>query len=69
MELGKEIRRLRNDRGLTQEALACALNVSPQTVSKWECGSSSYTLQSNGLFSLNPLKCHESAATGSPVAV
>ena len=40
MEMGKEIRRLRNDRGLTQEALATALNVSPQTVSKWECGNS-----------------------------
>ncbi len=40
MEMGKEIRRLRNDRGLTQEALASALNVSPQTVSKWECGNS-----------------------------
>ncbi len=38
MEMGKEIRRLRNDRGLTQEALAAELNVSPQTVSKWECG-------------------------------
>lgn len=40
MEMGKEIRRLRNDRGLTQEALAAALNVSAQTVSKWECGNS-----------------------------
>ena len=40
MEMGKEIRRLRTNRGLTQEALAAALNVSPQTVSKWECGSS-----------------------------
>ena len=38
MEMGKEIRRLRNDRGLTQEALAAALHVSAQTVSKWECG-------------------------------
>lgn len=38
MELGKEIRRLRIDRGLTQEALARALNVTAQTVSKWECG-------------------------------
>ncbi|MCR4904570.1 MAG: helix-turn-helix transcriptional regulator [Clostridiales bacterium] len=38
MEMGKEIRRLRNDRGLTQEALADALNVTAQTVSKWECG-------------------------------
>ena len=40
MEMGKEIRRLRTNRGLTQETLASALNVSPQTVSKWECGSS-----------------------------
>jgi transcriptional regulator with XRE-family HTH domain len=40
MEMGKEIRRLRNDRGLTQEALAAALNVTAQTVSKWECGTS-----------------------------
>ena len=40
MDMGKEIRRLRNDRGLTQEALAAALNVSAQTVSKWECGNS-----------------------------
>ncbi len=40
MDIGKEIRRLRNDRGLTQEALASALNVTAQTVSKWECGNS-----------------------------
>ena len=40
MEMGKEIRRLRQDRGLTQEALAAALNVTAQTVSKWECGNS-----------------------------
>ena len=40
MDMGKEIRRLRNARGLTQEALAAALNVSAQTVSKWECGNS-----------------------------
>ena len=39
MEMGKEIRRLRNGRGITQEALAEALNVTAQTVSKWECGS------------------------------
>ena len=38
MEMGKEIRRLRLARGLTQEALAAALNVTAQTVSKWECG-------------------------------
>ena len=40
MEMGKEIRRLRNARGLTQEALADALNVTAQTISKWECGNS-----------------------------
>ncbi len=40
MEMGKEIRRLRNERGITQEALAAALNVTAQTVSKWECGTS-----------------------------
>ncbi len=40
MDMGKEIRRLRNDRGLTQEALAAALHVTAQTVSKWECGNS-----------------------------
>ena len=40
MEMGKEIRRLRMDRGLTQEALAAALNVTAQTISKWECGNS-----------------------------
>ena len=38
MEMGKEIRRLRSSRGLTQEALADALHVTAQTVSKWECG-------------------------------
>ena len=38
MEMGKEIRRLRDDRGITQEALAAALDVTPQTVSKWEKG-------------------------------
>ena len=40
MDMGKEIRRLRSERGLTQEAFAAALNVSPQAVSKWERGSS-----------------------------
>ncbi len=40
MDMGKEIRRLRNDSGLTQEALAAALNVTAQTISKWECGNS-----------------------------
>ena len=40
MEMGKEIRRLRMARGLTQEALAAAFNVTAQTVSKWELGNS-----------------------------
>ena len=40
MNMGKEIRRMRNERGITQEALAAALNVTAQTVSKWECGTS-----------------------------
>ena len=40
MEMGKEIKRLRTERGLTQDALAAALNVTAQTVSKWECGNS-----------------------------
>ena len=40
MEMGKEIRRLRMARGITQEALAAAFNVTAQTVSKWELGNS-----------------------------
>ena len=40
MEMGKEIRRLREERGVTQEALAEALNVTAQSVSKWERGTS-----------------------------
>jgi len=37
-ELGRRIRALRGARGMTQEALAAALEVSPQAVSKWENG-------------------------------
>ncbi|MBP3650887.1 MAG: helix-turn-helix domain-containing protein [Clostridia bacterium] len=40
MEMGKEIRRLREARGITQEALAEALHVTAQSVSKWERGTS-----------------------------
>ena len=40
MGMGEEIRRLRKARGLTQEALAAEMNVTAQTVSKWECGTS-----------------------------
>lgn len=36
MELGNQIKALRVQRGVTQEALAQHLNVSPQAVSKWE---------------------------------
>lgn len=39
-ELGARIRTLRKDRGLSQEALAQALEVSRQAVTKWEDGSS-----------------------------
>lgn len=45
MELGKEIHRLRNNRGITQEALAEALHVTAQTVSKWERGTSMPDIQ------------------------
>jgi len=37
MKIGNRIKELRTKRGLTQEALASALGVTPQTVSKWEC--------------------------------
>ncbi len=36
MNLGENIYRLRTERGLSQEALADALEVSRQSVSKWE---------------------------------
>jgi len=36
MEFGTKIKNLRNKRGITQEALAKAMGVIPQTVSKWE---------------------------------
>ena len=38
MKFGSRIKELRGERGLTQEALADILDVTPQTVSKWECG-------------------------------
>jgi len=40
MQIGRNIRALRKSRGITQEDLADALNVSFQTVSKWERGES-----------------------------
>ena len=36
LELGKKIKQLRLQKGVTQDSLAKALNVSYQTVSKWE---------------------------------
>ena len=36
MEIGNQIRQLRLRRGITQEAMALALGVTPQAVSKWE---------------------------------
>ena len=38
MNLGNKIRELRKKKGLTQEQLASALNISAQAVSKWEMG-------------------------------
>ena len=34
--IGKNIRKLRKERGMTQEELATRLNISAQAVSKWE---------------------------------
>ena len=38
LAIGKNIRRLRTDANLSQEELAQALHISPQSVSKWERG-------------------------------
>lgn len=38
VELGKKIKALRIERGMTQEQLAEALGLSPQAISKWENG-------------------------------
>lgn len=38
INLGNKIRAFRKKKGITQEQLASALNISPQAVSKWEMG-------------------------------
>ncbi len=38
MEIGNQIKALRARRGVTQEALAEALGITAQAVSKWETG-------------------------------
>ena len=35
-KIGKLIKKLRKDNGLTQQDLADLLNLSPKTISKWE---------------------------------
>lgn len=40
MNIGHNIRRLRNEKGLTQEQLASRMGVTPAAVSKWESGQS-----------------------------
>ena len=37
-KIGKLIKKIRKDKGLTQQDLADLLNLSPKTISKWECG-------------------------------
>lgn len=39
-KIGKNILKLRKEKGWTQQQLEEQLNVSPQAVSKWECGES-----------------------------
>jgi len=40
LNIGAVIRKLRAERGMTQEELAEKLNIGFQAVSKWECGAS-----------------------------
>ena len=45
MEIGKKIKDLRVAKGITQEILAEVLSVTPQSVSKWECGNTTPDIQ------------------------
>ena len=38
ISVSENIRRLRKEKGITQEALAEILHISPQSISKWERG-------------------------------
>ncbi len=38
MHIGVKIKKLRQNRGMTREQVAQYLNISPETVSKWEKG-------------------------------
>lgn len=37
-KVGRLIFTLRQEKGMTQKALADAMNISDRTISKWECG-------------------------------
>ena len=39
-QMGRNIRHIREEKGMTQEKLAATLEVSHQTISKWENGGS-----------------------------
>lgn len=45
MEIGKKIKALRIEKGITQETLATALNISSQAISKWETGTTEPDIQ------------------------
>ena len=47
--IGKNLQKLRKQKGLTQEALAEQAGVARQTVAKWETGESSPDLETAGL--------------------
>lgn len=38
--LAERLRKYRKEKDMTQEALAQVIGVSPQSISKWECGAS-----------------------------